>query len=217
MPPLTSRRSSSSIFRANRQGCLLLKCCLWKCAARSSRESALTVSRSRTRQPLSSAKARTAKSLNFALFVCWQLWPRLENQVEWCLCGAAESREAAARHNLAQALLSRLRPQSQSNFLRQRGRRAQKCGRAVKRAANGIEIVLEFVARERLYDHPRSVLLEPAVYVRGSPRGIAHIVQAIEEGHEVVVFAWKRFRAGHFKLDAVAHAGITRALLGRFD
>src|SRR5208282_1054623 len=88
---------------------------------------------------------------------------------------------------------------------------------SVKCAANRIEIVLQLVAREWLDDHPGAILLEPAVHVRRSARGVAHVVQTIEERHEVVVLARKRFRAGYFELDAVPYACIARALFGGFD
>src|SRR5580692_12435214 len=91
------------------------------------------------------------------------LWPRLEHHVERRLRRAAESRKAAARHDFTQTLFSRLRAERQPNFLRQRRRRAQKRGRTIKCAADGIEIVFQFVAGKRLDNHPRSIFLEPAM------------------------------------------------------
>ena len=42
---------------------------------------------------------------------------------------------------------------------------------------------------QRLDDHPRAVFLQRAANVRRRPRRIAHVVQAIEERHEIVVLA----------------------------
>src|SRR5690242_13087521 len=143
-------------------------------------------------------------------------WPGFEDQVKWRLCGPAESRKATARDDFLQALLPRLRSKRKPYFLRQGCRRTQQCGRSIKRAPNRVEIVLQLIAGKRFDDHPRTVLLKPAVHVSGRTRRIAHVMQAIEKCDEIIVFARKRFRAGHLKLDPVAYARSARALLCRF-
>src|SRR5207249_12286625 len=66
---------------------------------------------------------------------------------------------------------------------------------------------------ERFHDHPSAVFLESAADVRGSAGGIAHIVQAIKKGDEIVVLARIILRFGNFKTNPIAHAGVFRALL----
>src|SRR5256886_15443966 len=104
-----------------------------------------------------------------------------------------------------------------SHLLRQRSRCANESRCAVEGTSDRIEIVLELVAGERFHDHPSAVFLESAADVRGSAGGIAHIGQAIKKGDEIVVLARIILRFGNFKTNPIAHAGVFRALLRRFD
>src|SRR5580658_4262415 len=116
-----------------------------------------------------------------------RLRTRLEHHIERRLRGAAELRKSTTGDHFAEPLFTGLRAKRQSHLLREGGRRAQKRGSSVKRPADGIEIVFEFIAGEGLDDHPRAILLESAVDMSGRTGGIAHVVQAIEESHEVII------------------------------
>src|SRR5271169_7014765 len=51
----------------------------------------------------------------------------------------------------------------------------------------------------------------------GSSYRIAHVVQAIEDSHEIVVPAWKFLCLRHFEDHAVGYAGASGRLAGRFN
>ncbi len=80
-----------------------------------------------------------------------------------------------------------------------------------------MQIVFQLVASVRFYDHPRAVLLQRTAHVTGSSRGIAHVVQAIEKGHKIIVVARIILCFGDFKADAVGHAGVFRAFCSGLD
>ena len=54
-------------------------------------------------------------------------------------------------------------------------------------AAHGIQIVLQLVIGKGLNDHPCAILGQRLPDVRSRPDGVAHVMQAIEDGDEVVV------------------------------
>ena len=66
-----------------------------------------------------------------------------------------------------------------------------------------IQIVLQLVVGKGLDDHPRAVLGQRLPDVRSRPDRVAHVVQAIEDGDEVVVFAGKILCLCHLEGDAV--------------
>src|SRR4051794_12052785 len=88
--------------------------------------------------------------------------PRLEDEVEGRLGGAAEAGEAGRFDDRADARLAGLRAEREPDLLRQRGRRAQQRGERVVGAADRVQVVLDAVAGVRLHDHPRAVRLERA-------------------------------------------------------
>lgn len=55
------------------------------------------------------------------------------------------------------------------------------------KAPNRVHVFRRMVARNRLNDHPGSVLLENAAHMLGAPSRITHVVKAIETGDEVEV------------------------------
>src|SRR5579863_7361890 len=65
-----------------------------------------------------------------------------ENEIEWSLRPAAESREAAVADHGAQPPLARLGAQTQPDFLRARGRRADERRGRIEDAADGIQVFL---------------------------------------------------------------------------
>src|SRR5204862_292949 len=82
-------------------------------------------------------------------------------------------------------------------------------------AAVGFEVVLYPAARERLDDQPRAVGLELLQHVRRGAGRIAHVVQAVEGAHEVVVAAGEVLRSRHLKrrgaIDALLARELTRS------
>ena len=96
--------------------------------------------------------------------------------------------------------LARLRAEAQAHFLRAGTGRAQQRGEGVVDAADGIEIVLELIVGEGLDDHPGAVLGQRLADVRGCSDRVAHIVETIEYGDEIVVLCreipwlWRRQR-----------------------
>ena len=51
----------------------------------------------------------------------------------------------------------------------------------------------------RLDDHPRSILGQRLTDVHRSSNGIAHIMKAVENGYEIVVFSGEFFGLGDLK------------------
>ena len=80
-----------------------------------------------------------------------------------------------------------------------------------------MEIFLDLVARERFHNHPGSVAFQATMHVFRSPLRIAHVMQAIEKRHEIIVSARIGFRHRHFEDDAIGNAGLLCALFRRFD
>src|SRR6202040_3500659 len=58
---------------------------------------------------------------------------------------------------------------------------------SIKKPANRIEVLLDVVARHRLDDHPGAIGLQRLPDVRGGADRIAHVVQTIEECHQVKI------------------------------
>ena len=113
------------------------------------------------------------------------LRPGFQDDVERSLGGAAELPEAALLHDdLAQPRFTGLRAERRP-ALGQGDRDAHQRGSPVIHPADGIEVVLEAIARERLDDHAMTVGLERLPSVAGGSGRIGHVVQAVEEGHEV--------------------------------
>src|SRR4051794_2979058 len=83
--------------------------------------------------------------------------PGFQDEVEGCLGGAAEPREATLEDDFPESSLPGLRAKRQTDLLGQRGRGAQQCRRRVIDPADRVQVVLDAVVRERLDDEPRAV------------------------------------------------------------
>ena len=139
------------------------------------------------------------------------------DDVERRLGGAAELAKAPAGDHLAQPRLAGLRPQREPDLLRLGGRGAeQRRGRVID-APDRVQIIFDLVTGERLDDHPGAVGRERLADVRRRPARVAHIVQAVEEGHEVVAAAGIVFRAGDLELHAVGDSRLLRPLARHLD
>ena len=121
------------------------------------------------------------------------LWPSLVDDVEGRFRGAAEAIESGRGHNVPNTRLTGLRAQTQSDFLRPRAGRAQQRGKRVVDPANGIQIVLQLIIGKRLDDHPRAILGQRLPDVSSGSNWIAHVMQAVEDGNEIVISAGKFF------------------------
>src|SRR5690606_5421082 len=69
----------------------------------------------------------------------------------------AKAGEPAARHDFAGTRLTGLRAQRKPHFLRQRAGCADQRGSGVVRATDGVQVVLDPVARVGFDDHPRAI------------------------------------------------------------
>ena len=101
--------------------------------------------------------------------------------------GAPHVAEAARGDDLAQLRLAGLRAERRADLLRQRGRHADHRRAGIVEPADRVQIVLQAVAGHRLDDHPGAVRLQRLADMRGRAGRIAHVVQAVEEGHQVEV------------------------------
>src|SRR5262245_61963798 len=88
-----------------------------------------------------------------------------EHKVEGRLGGAAEAGESAFGYDFAHPRLARLRPQGQSDLLRERrGSADQRRGR-VEQPPDRVEVFLDAVIGVRLDDHQHSVRRERIAHV----------------------------------------------------
>jgi hypothetical protein len=118
-----------------------------------------------------------------------RLRPGLEHEVERCLGGPPETREAAAVHDdFAQPSFTGLSAES-GTVARQGDRHTNLRGRAVHDPAHRIQVVLHPIVGERLHDHRGAVLADRLARMPGHADRIGHVVQAVEEGDEVEVLA----------------------------
>jgi len=115
------------------------------------------------------------------------LRPRLIHNVERCLRRSAEARESCLRHYIVNPLLAGLRSQAKPDLLRPRARRAQQRRERVEHPPHGIHVVLHLIIRKRLHNHPRPIRRERLTNMLRCAHRIAHIVQAVEDRHEIVV------------------------------
>src|SRR5690606_11475064 len=76
----------------------------------------------------------------------------------------------------------------------------------------GVQVVGDAVVGERLDQHPDAVVVDRFTHVPRRPHRVAHVVQAVEEGDQVVVAPRIVLRARNLELDAVADAGLGRTL-----
>ncbi len=123
----------------------------------------------------------------------------------------------AAGDYFADARLAGLRSQAQSHFLRSRAGRTQQRRQGVVDPSYRIQIVFQFIVGEGLNNHPGSIFAERLQnVVRGADR-VAHVVQAVEDGDEIVVFAREILGFGDLKLHAVGDAFTLGAFAGRLN
>ncbi len=97
-------------------------------------------------------------------------------------------------------------PRARPNFLIAGRGGADHGGGAVEEAADGVQILLQFIASNGLDDHPGAIGREGAAHVASGAGGIAHVVQAIEEGDEIVVASGKLLRFRDLEADTVGDA-----------
>ena len=121
------------------------------------------------------------------------------------------------RNDVPQPSLARLRSKRKANFLGQRGRRADHRRGRVKNAADRVEIVLQPVIGERLDDHPCAVTGERRPDMGRRADGVAHIVQAVEKGDEIVAVARELLGRRNREDDAIADTGLFGGFAGAGD
>ncbi len=108
-------------------------------------------------------------------------------------------------------------PSAAPDRLRQRCRGAQQGREAVVGAPHRVEVVLDVVARGRLDEQPDPVGGEGLVHPLRRAHRVAHVVQGVEGGHQVVAGAAERGCRGHLELDPVLHPGRGGPLDGGAD
>src|SRR4029077_10614322 len=116
-----------------------------------------------------------------------ELRPRLEHEIERRFGRAPEAGEPRPGRDLAEAPVTGLRAEAVPDLLRERVRRADERRHRVEEPADRVQVVLDLVVREGLDQHPRPVAMERAAEMAGGADGIAHVVETIEERHEIVV------------------------------
>src|ERR1700722_1119559 len=141
----------------------------------------------------------------------------LVDEVEWRLGGAPEPGEAGVGGYLPDGGLAGLGAEGIAAGLRQRVRHAQLGGGVVVDAPYRAEVAGYFVGRVGLDDQPAAVRLEGLADVPGGGERVAHVVQAVERGGQVVAGAGEIGRGGDLEADPVGDAGVGGALAGDLD
>src|SRR5205823_3245083 len=102
------------------------------------------------------------------------------------LLGPAEPAEPGLRRDLADGFLPGLGTQGIAAGLRAGGRHADVRGERVVDPAHRVEVIRQRVAGQRLDDQPGAVRVERLPDVPGRADRVAHVVQAVEGGDEVI-------------------------------
>ena len=135
------------------------------------------------------------------------------SKTEWnrVVGGAAEAGEAGGLGQLADARLAGLGAERERALLRERARRGEQRREAVVGAAERREVVLDAVAGGGLDDQPRPVAVEPLVHVARGAGRVAHVVQAVEHRHQVVLAAGEGGGVRGLEAHAPGHARLLGA------
>src|SRR5688572_26335457 len=89
--------------------------------------------------------------------------------------------------------------------------------RCREKPSDGVEVLLDGVACHRFYEHHRACWLENFAGMAGRSLRIAHVMQAIEVGHQVKVAAWKLSCRCDLKCHAAIDTGLDRRCTGSLD
>ena len=111
-----------------------------------------------------------------------------QHQIERCLRCAPESCEPAFHDHISQSCLPCLGTEGWAIVCQGSGY-ADHRRRSVEDSAHRIQIIFHTVICERLHNHPGTILCERLLHVVRSADRIAHVMQTIEVGDEVVVLA----------------------------
>src|SRR4051795_556981 len=172
---------------------------------------ALTASASRD----SMAALRSVRSVLIAVMagslsraVLGVLGSRFEDEVHRRLAGDADAGEAGLREQVREDSWTGLRSERLRPRLGQRGRRADQGRAAVEDSADGIEVLLQPVVGEWFDQQQGAVLVQRPPDRAGHRDGVAHVVQTVEHGDEVVG-VWCQFGGVcHLEAHPVADAGL---------
>ena len=126
------------------------------------------------------------------------------------------SYEPAGHDHVPDSGLAGLGAEGQAHLLGERGRRAQQRRERVVGAPDRVEVVLDAVAGLRLDDHPGAPRGERRVHVTGRADRIAHVVQAVEHGDQVVLARVGRRGLG-LEPRPLGHPGLLGAPAGRLQ
>src|SRR5262245_20761823 len=138
------------------------------------------------------------------------LRPSLENEVEGRRGRAADTRETRLGEHGAEPPLTGLRAESRADFLRERRRSADQRRHRVEEPADGVQVLLDAIAREVLDEEPRAVGRQRLAHVARRADGIAHVVETVEERDDVPALGWEILRGRDLEPYAIRDAGLPR-------
>src|SRR5271155_4161118 len=144
------------------------------------------------------------------------LTTRFKNQVERRLGGAPEAGESRLHDYLAQTFFTGLGAESESDLLRQRGGRAYHGRSRVENPPDRIQIVLDAVVREWLYQQPGAVGRQRFEHVPGRANRISHVMQTVKKCYQIVG-TWVGLGARHLEADPAGDTGIARRFARPFN
>jgi hypothetical protein len=121
------------------------------------------------------------------------------------LRGPPEAAKAGGVDDFLYWFLACLSAQTHPHFLRSRATCAQQRRERIVDTPHGIQIVLKVIIRERLDDHPGTVVAQDSADVRSGADWVSHVVEAVEDRHEVKLFTWELPAFRHLERDPVRH------------
>src|SRR5215831_6152431 len=112
---------------------------------------------------------------------------RFQYEVEGRLRRAPKPCKACLREYAREPHFAGLGSEPEAHLLRQGVRSADHRGRCIVQASNWCRILSKSVASEWFHQQHGAIILQRLLRVAGSPDGVAHVMQTIEEADQIEV------------------------------
>src|SRR5207245_6225646 len=114
-------------------------------------------------------------------------------------CCATDLCQPAATESGCHFCLARLCTQPLADLLVERCGHANHGRRVVVEAADGVHVLFDLVAGDRLNDHPCPIIHQDVAHVGCAAARVAHIVQTVEHRYEIEAALGDVFSPGRLK------------------
>src|SRR3954451_17865049 len=131
----------------------------------------------------------------------------LQDEVERGFGGPPHAAEAGLVQHGGESAFASLRAEAEADLLGQRARCADDRGQAVVGPSDRVEVVLEGIAGVALDQEQCAVRGQALTDVAGRADRVTHVVQGVEEAHQVVAVAGEVLGRGHLEGRPRMHTG----------